>query len=549
MGERTPGQLAERRPQHVDVAVLGSHLTTGLLASILGRHGVRVALVPSRTDALTLAGETTVPYTAELFFLLGSRFDVPEIQAMGRYSELPASIRATSGGKQNLGFLYHRAGQRQRPAEALQFVVPSEHAEWHLHRPEVDAYAAELARGYGAAVFSSPARPGGVQAGPDDVCVDLEDGTRIRAEFLVDGSDDPRLLPSGVAAADNARPRHRARLLSAVLAGVQPAESYLPPQRCGPGAGPWSAGTLTHVFDGGWLQLVGYGPDRATCGVTVSLDPGRHPVSAETPAAEFRRLTGCFPDIERAFGAATVVRPWQRLQDWPSAVACCSGPRWFLFDRAAGRHDAVLSGDVTVSLEVLHATAGALLDVARSGNWAGGELNRVGSFQLSLFGFQDRLVCAARTATGDFRLWNAFLRVWLLWSILSALSVQRARLDATAGTRPDGWSGVGRLENGQFWYEVPRGLPQFVDDALAELENVRQGGPAGGAAERILARLRTEPFIPPLFDFGDPRARLYVFSPQRRQLMQAWVETVAPADFRRLLTEENATGVPKPAHG
>jgi hypothetical protein len=48
--------------------------------------------------------------------------------------------------------------------------------------------------------------------------------------------------------------------------------------------------------------------------------------------------------------------------------------------------------------------------------------------------------------------------------------------------------------------------------------------------------------VPPLYKFGDPAARYYHFTLGRRLLMLAWVKTVAPADFKRLLSRENVTG-------
>jgi FADH2 O2-dependent halogenase len=530
-----------------DVAVLGSHLATALLAAVLSRNGLRVAMVRTGLDAELPAGETTVPYTAELFHLLGTRFDVPEITAMSRFDELPPEVKATSGAKLNLGFLYHRAGDGQRRAEALQFEVPSEHAEWHLYRPDVDRHAEQIARANGTVVFGAPPLAGGVHAGPDGVRIELRDGLRIDAQYLVDGSGDPALLPEGVAGPDGARMRHRARLLTAELAKVAPAEAYLPCHEYGDQAAPWSTGTLTHVFAGGWLQIVPFGmrspTSEARCGVTLSLDPERYPPTGEEPAAEFQRRIAEFPDIERAFVRAIEVRPWRRHDDWPALAPVCSGPRWFLFDRSAGRQDLVLSRDVTTSLELVHGVATGLLGMAGSGDWQGSGMAATAAFQRRVLEFQDQLMCAARIATDDFALWNAYLRVWLLWTILCALSVKRARLDGVSGSGRERWSPVERFHGGPYWYQVPAGLPELVGDALADLEAVRSGGGAD-AADAMFSRLRAEPFVPPLYDFGDPEARYYVFGPERREQMAAWVEESAPPDFRRLLTEDNVTGVP-----
>jgi tetracycline 7-halogenase / FADH2 O2-dependent halogenase len=62
------------------------------------------------------------------------------------------------------------------------------------------------------------------------------------------------------------------------------------------------------------------------------------------------------------------------------------------------------------------------------------------------------------------------------------------------------------------------------------------------AAKAIFARLRRERFVPPLYRFGHPPSRFYHFTMPRRLLMLAWVKTVAPEDFKRLLTRDNVTG-------
>ena len=51
---------------------------------------------------------TTVPYTAELLYLLADRFAVPELADLAMFGRLPAWLQASSGVKQSLGFVYHR---------------------------------------------------------------------------------------------------------------------------------------------------------------------------------------------------------------------------------------------------------------------------------------------------------------------------------------------------------------------------------------------------------------------------------------------------------
>ncbi|MBO0819952.1 MAG: hypothetical protein J2P26_03785, partial [Nocardiopsaceae bacterium] len=529
-----------------DVAIVGRHLATSLLAAILAKNGVRVALVSVPADAGEPAGETTVPYTADLFFLLGNRFGLPEITAMGMVDTLPESVRAACGEKRNLGFLYHREGRAQQPEEALQFNVPGEHAEWHLYRPAVEDYAARLAADSGAVLFDSGGpgsgdsvsgdAPVSVQVSPDGVRVDLADGTTVRAEYLVNGSADPAIGAGQLPPSFGARARQRGNLLYARMDGVVPFESVTPLDAYKK-ASPWSAGTLSHLFDGGWIQVAPYGDGR--CGVAVGLDPDRW------PDPDFGQLIKRFPGLSAQFAQARPVGEWESRTAWPAWAETCAGSRWLLFDRGAGRHDFLLSRDVTMSLELVHAAAAGLLRLAWTKDWAGDGMKEAAEFQAGLFAFNDRLLAAARIATRDFSLLNAYLRVWLLWTILADLSVKRARLDAEAVARDPldaGWATVEKFDQVPYWYRVPAGLPELVAESLADIENVTNGASPSKAASRIFARLRRARFVPPLYAFGDPGARYYTFTRTRRVLMLLWTKTVAPSDFRRLLTADNVTG-------
>ena len=530
-----------------DVVIVGRHLTTSLLAAILARHGVRVALIRTAGDGARPAGETTVPYTAELFFLLGGKFGIPEISSLGMFAELPGWLRGTSGVKRNLGFLYHRADTAHNPAESLQFSVPGEHAEWHLYRPDVDEYAADLAVRYGATSYRTAAAAGGVRVGAGGVSVELADGRVVDAGYLVDGSGDAAVLADGLPRLDPGNANHRGRLLYAHLTGVREFESVVPLARYRK-AGSWTDGTLLHAFDGGWIQVAPFGNHADSANprwsVAASFDPRRFPVGDRSPDADFAHVAGQFPELRAQFAGAVPERPWVRNDQWPARVARCHGPRWFLFDRAAVRHDLLLSRDLAMSLETLHATATGLLAMAGTGDWAGDGMSTAAAFQLRLFDWHDRFVAAGRVAAADFAPWNAYLRSWLLWSILSALSLKRARMDGASGAAPDRWKSVEGFDAAEYWYPVPAGLPGFMRDAVSGLAAAGGGASTPAAeADRIYRRLRRERFVPPLFAFGDPGARYYRFSRGRRLRMLLWTKTVAPADFRRLLTADNVTAV------
>lgn len=541
--------------QTYDVAVLGGHLTAALLGAVLARQGVRVLLVPAPGEGDEPAGETTVPYTAEVFLLLAKRFQVPELAAFGLFPDLPGEVRATSGVKESLGFLYHRPGQAQDPGETVQFNVPGEHCEWHLDRPAVDRYARELAQRYGAALVPPEALLADAWTEVGGARVRTDDGRLYTARYLVDcaGGTSPLVRRAG----DDPEPRlrHRSHVFAARMTGVTPWEQ-LDGSR-GPGRGrpaPWSRGTVHHLFDGGWVQLVHFGNHEGSrnreTGVTLSLAPdfaARLDLPMD-PEAAFRAVVDLFPGLRRQFAGARAVGRWTAEPVYQRTAARTHGDRWFALERTAGRNDMFLSRDVTTGMEVVHALAPALIEAVRHDDFSPEPFARVARFQSVLAEFNDDLLVAARTACGDFRLWNAFSRVWLLWQILAALSLKRARLDGESAADGD-WTAVQDLERGGIWFHVPEGLRELISGSLAEIEAVRQGrADPASTADRIFASLRSAPFVPPLYAFGDPKARIYRFTFPKRLRMLLWVKTAAPADFRRLLTLDNVTAVTATGH-
>lgn len=532
-----------------EVAVVGAHLAGSLLAAVLARHGVRVLLVDAPYDPEEFAGETTVPYTAEVFFTLARRFDVPELAAFGLTSALPSQVRRSSGVKRSLGFVYHREGREQDPEQAVQFNVPGEHAEWHLYRPHVERHAFALALRYGAQPVPHRSPLADVRVGAEGVDLLLQDGSLYHAAFLVDGSGPASALLRRLEAEEpEPRLRTRSRLLASHMYGVTPFEECVP-LAAYKKATPWSKGTLSHLFPGGWLQVAHFdnGEDPVTplASVVLSVDPERYADLPADPETAFRALIGRFPTLARSFAGATTSRPWVSAGRWQRRAARTVGDRWFLYDRTASRNDLFLSRDVTMSAELIHALAPVLIESARTGDWSARRLRPVARLQERLVDFHDRLLAGARAASTDFRLWNAYSRVWLLWSMLSALSLKRARNRCLARGR---WDDV-RLERADaFWFAPPRGLSRLLEETLGELDEVAAGRrSATTAAYRIFALLRRAPFVPPVYRFADARARYYHFSTARRLRMLLWSKTTAPVEFRDMMTKENLTSVPPPA--
>jgi tetracycline 7-halogenase / FADH2 O2-dependent halogenase len=542
MGAADAGPSADPRRKY-DVIILGSHLAGSTLATVLAANGVDVLLVDAPGDTLDPAGETTVPYTAEVFFTLARRFGVPELAGFGLTSELPAELRRASGIKRSIGFLYHEAGRAQDPRHAIQFNVPGEHAEWHPYRPQADLYARRLAQQRGASTIALRPVVTGATVETDRVHVTTSDGAQWQGRYVVDGSGPGSPLLAGLGAAAGRRAlRSSSRLLATHMVGVRPFEDCAD-LKAYHRATPWSAGTVSHLFDGGWVQVVPFGnhPDGGNplCGVTMSLD-GAHVPLPGSPDDEFRQVVSRFPGMAAQFADAVPVRPWVTEDRAQHAVANPAGSRYFIFDRTASRNDLLLSRELTMAAEMVYALASQLIPAVKTDQWPLAPFERIGRFQRDLIDFNDRILAVTRISTRDFQLWNAFSRVWLLWSMLAAMSLKRVRADAAAS---GDWAATERFGDGAFWFPVPGGLPELVYEALAWGEDVgeRRLSPQS-AARRIFRSLRKAKFVPPLYGFGQPEDRYYHFSLLRRLRMLVWSRTGAPPEFRQMLTRENVTG-------
>ncbi|QKV90513.1 tryptophan 7-halogenase [Streptomyces sp. NA02950] len=532
-------------PQY-DVAVLGSHLTAGLLAAILARHGARVVLVDTPGDRAGPTGETTVPYTSEVFTLLAERFNVPEIATFAHFTDLPEEVRRTSGIKRSLGFVYHDEGLEHDPRKAVQFNVPGEHTEWHLYRPQVDEYARRIAERYGVHTDGSRRVLTGARMDAEGGALTLAGGRAVAARYVVDASGPDSLFLAHTAAAHEGSGRMpvRSRLLSAHFSGVRPFETVVPPGRH-PGTTPWSHGTFHHVFDGGWIQIVDFRNHDTSanvlCSVTAGVCPERFRDLPDDPDAAFRALISRYPSIAAQFATAVTATTWVSEPLWQRRTVRTSGPRWLAIDRAAVRAEEVLARDVTVGMEIVHAAAAGLLRVLANPARETEEFSRIAAFQARLIDYNDDLQLALRTASRHFQLFNAYLRVWLLWQILADMSLKRARMECGDGPGRS-WAAVEEADSA-LWFRTPEGLRRGLRYLFTKLAAVRAGeAGATDAARGIFGWLRKERFVPPLYRFGDPKARVYTFTFWRRIQMLLWVKTLAPADFKRLLTRDNVTG-------
>ncbi|HMG52509.1 MAG TPA: FAD-dependent monooxygenase, partial [Kofleriaceae bacterium] len=137
--------------QAYDVIILGTGFGGAVLATILARHGKRVLMIERNTHPRFAVGESTIPQMTMGMRILSVRHDIPELDHMSSAMRIRKHITSSCGVKRNFGFVYHRPGEPQRPAECNQ--VGANHgddSESHLMRQDIDAYYFYTAVKYGA---------------------------------------------------------------------------------------------------------------------------------------------------------------------------------------------------------------------------------------------------------------------------------------------------------------------------------------------------------------------------------------------------------------
>lgn len=524
-----------------DVIVIGSGLAGSSLAAVLARGGARTQIIDAGSHPRFAIGESTIPYTSMLMRLVAERYDVPELRKLTTFENVQASIAPSSGIKRNFGFLYHREGQSQRYEECHEFPIPRiTHTENHFFRQDVDSWMLQVAIGHGASVKQNTL-VSDVAVDLDGVTVSTADGEAFRGRYVIDASGfrSPLVAKLGLRE-EPTRLRHHSRALFTHMIGVKAYEDTVPEGAHG-NPTKWSEGTLHHLFEGGWMWVIPFNNHaRATnplVSVGLSLDPRIHPPFDGTPQEEFDDFLRRFPDVAKQFEGATAVRPWVRTGRLQYSSKQTMGYRWCLTSHAAGFVDALFSRGLSNSFEIVNALGWRLLDALDDDDFSEERFAPVQELEQSLIDFNDDLVANAYTSFGDFRLWDAWFRVWSLGQILATFEINRAYakyLDtheaaelehlariAPAGSIPD--------------YAPARELMARVSQRV---EAVQAGeADAGRAAAGIMDDLANADFVPPAFGLHDPANRWFNATPSKVVKTLLWARKDAPEPIGEIVHE------------
>jgi FADH2 O2-dependent halogenase len=418
-----------------DVAILGSGFSGTVLGTILARHGISVVLIDGQTHPRFAIGESTIPHTSLLLSLLGQRYGVPEIDDLAYPDRIAERVCSTCGIKRSFGFAFHRPGQEYDPREGLQFGTSSKD-ENHFFRQDIDSYLVNLAVSSGAdlrlGVFVDD-----IEIDGDGVRLTTTAGEALGARYIVDGTGRASPLAERFDLRDEpTRFEHHSRALFTHMVDVSRFRDDDPSLTL-----PWHQSTLHHVFEGGWFWVIPFnnreGATNPLVSVGLTLDPRLYPKDdAITPEEEFRRFAARYPSVAETFTAAKAVRPWVSTGRLQYSSRKSVGYRYCLMSSASGTVDALFSRGLINTVEVIQGLLEPLMAALADDDFSEERFAPIEELHRNVLTYNDRLVSRSFTSFADFDLWNAWLRVWALGTILTEFRLMNAVSDYTASGDP-----------------------------------------------------------------------------------------------------------------
>ncbi|HEX9943005.1 MAG TPA: FAD-dependent monooxygenase [Thermoanaerobaculia bacterium] len=539
--------------ERFDVAILGSGLGGAVLAAILGRQGFRVLLLEKGTHPRFAIGEAMLPQSSMLLWMLGERFDVPEIQNLSSTERILQHVSKTCGCKKTIGFLYHEEGKRQDPGKSHLLVPPATPlvSESHLFRQDVDLYMVKAAVRHGA-VYRDKTDVKDFEIGEDEVVLRTDAGEEFHARFLVDGSGHKSPVASkfGLRLADPGL-RTQSRTIFTHVVGLKRYDDTLAPEERPGLSRQWYEGTLHHIFDGGWFWIIPFdnvhGSENPLASIGLTLDMRKYPHRGVPPQQEFNEIVARFPSIAAHLEGTTAIRPWIGTGRLQYSSSDCAGPRYFLMAHAHGFIDALYSKGLISTFETIHALAPRLIEALRADDFSMARFDYPRRLQAAMLQANDRMVFNSYRAFGSYPMWNAWVRVWLANILFGDLRLFRICLKyLNTGDK----SLFASLDEDPLPLTCPPGMNPLEDlhnfgESL--LDRMDAGEITSGEVAAGIFQMLSQLPLPPVHRWNDPAARHLDFLPEKLMRMIGWGKMEAPPPIQRMFDfDPSVLGGPAP---
>lgn len=402
-----------------DVVVLGAGIAGTMMAAILARHGLTVLMIDKTSHPRFAVGESTVGHTSAMLQLIADRYDVPEIDHLSSFSKVRKHISQACGVKRAFGFVYHRQDGSQHPEEANQFVIPPHlHGlENHLYRQDTDAYMFQVAVSYGAE-FLMDVTISNIEFSDREVTISTDKIPQITTQYVIDATGFRSVIAQKLnLRCDPDTLETRTRSLFTHMCQVKPYDECIRPNYHQMPI-PWFQSTLHHVFSGGWIWVIPFNNTKnATnplCSVGVTVDIDHFPSHGLTPEKEFYEIIERFPSVKTQFASAKPVRNWVSTGRLQYTSKNTIGDRYCLMGHAAGFIDPLFSRGLAITMDTVFHLGVRILDAFKNNEFKAENFKFVDEIARGGVYYHDQLVATSYRSWQDYKLWNAWSRIWAL---------------------------------------------------------------------------------------------------------------------------------------
>ncbi|MEO1004280.1 MAG: tryptophan 7-halogenase [Cyanobacteria bacterium J06638_38] len=459
-----------------DVIILGSGLAGSILATILAKHNLRVLNIDKNAHPRFAIGEAVTPDTDLMLKILSYQYSVPEIAHLSSFDNICDRISPSACGyKRSFNFIYHHEIQGKVASEYDKLGV---HPSSHLFRQDIDQYMVKVAISYGVKLLENTVVKD-LTIDADSVAVQIDSGEQFIADYLVDASGYNSPVSRKFNLRENpTRFKTHSRTIFTHMMGVKKYDDCIQSTERQDNLS-WHEGTLHHIFDGGWMWVIPFDNHKKSsnqiCSVGVNFDPRRFPKTDLSAAAEFQNLLTSFPNIAIQFANAQPVRNWTSTGRLQYSSHSCTGKRFYQLPHAAGFVDALYSFGLVNTYTILIPLAGRILKAFAENDFSPNHFSEIENLQQELFDYNDKLVNCSYISFSNYKLWNAWRRVWILGSTLRQWKAGiRKGLKIEAGKGEE----LSRIQESNLDYLTPsfEGLGEdFFQDATKTVEQVAAG--------------------------------------------------------------------------
>lgn len=186
--------------QAFDVTIIGAGFAGSILAWILSRSGMKVALVDAAVHPRFAIGESSTPIADMILRRLSTTYEIPELAALAYWGEWQQQFPMLACGRKR-GFSYfqhdpNRAFSERRLGDHSLLIAASPTdalSDTHWYRPDVDHFFFRHAVEAGASDYSEHRvvtihRPSSSPSNFEIDCIRQDGTARLRSHWLIDAS-------------------------------------------------------------------------------------------------------------------------------------------------------------------------------------------------------------------------------------------------------------------------------------------------------------------------------------------------------------------------